>query len=568
MKYTALDIETVGLKPYGGTIWIVATNDGKKLNILSDHNGLAKIPAATKKLLASKDVCKVIHSSEFDVPYLELNADVEVNNIWDTRLAEIIILGVQVPRGNKNEKVNEKYSASLKYTLKRYGFPTLDKSVITDFIGRPKGIPFTPRQIKYAGDDVKYLLPLREAQEFLLKRDGLLEVALLEMLVAKRIATMRVRGIGFDSDVWHTIAVDNMEEFKNRMEKLPDGINWNSPKQVKEYFASRGVLIDSLSDVEKIQRDVNNSELANFIAARELHKSTTAYGLNWFHEGYIDADQRVRPNVSQIINSGRMAFSNPNLQQLPSAGRHRAAFVPAKGHVFVIGDFSGQEIGIMAAASGEKIWIDAMLRGDDIHALTASLLYADLWRKGKEKGCAFPAKCKCKVHHELRQHAKVLNFMLAYGGGAQNFSYSTGVSLKASKEIIFRYKRVIPKLTRWLAKNGDSALKTGVSYSADPYKRRRVLRGVEGWQIENQGKNNPIQSAGANMLKLAMASLPESLHIVLVVHDEIVLEVPKAEAKSAAKTLKMVMEKSANYITGIKGLIKVAPTIQNNLLKQ
>jgi DNA polymerase-1 len=452
--------------------------------------------------------------------------------------------------------------------LPRYGFKKPDKSITQQFIGRPKGIKFSKEEIDYVKGDVSDLLKVRAAQEYLLKRDELLDVALLEFATVYKMARMKTVGIGWSSTRWMSIANENEKEYASRMAKLPKVVaNWNSPKQVKDYFKSQGVYIGSFDDLQEAYAQSKNNTLKNFIEARELHKSITSYGKNWFTENFCDPDGRIRCDVQQIINTGRMSMMNPNLQQLPAKGKHRSAFVAGKGCKFVIGDFSGQEMGIMAAGAGENIWIDAMLRGDDIHALTASLLYAEQWKQATEKGCTFPKKCSCKGHKALREPTKILNFMLAYGGGPTKFAENTGCTFEEAKAIVKRYKRVVARLTMWLQNNAREALKTGVSFSADPYKRRRVLRGEEDWQIENQGKNNPIQAAGANMLKLAMISIPDQYEIVLVIHDEIILEVKNSEAGKAAKMLKKVMEDSATFITGIKGLIKVEPRIADDLTK-
>jgi len=245
--------------------------------------------------------------------------------------------------------------------------------------------------------------------------------------------------------------------------------------------------------------------------------------------------------------------------------QHRKAFIPTKGNVFWIGDFSGQEIGIMAAASEEKLWIDTMLRGDDVHSLTASLLYQQDWEDGYAKGCTFPKKCSCPKHRTPRERAKILNFMLAYGGGAPRFSKATGLPSLESKITIARYKRIIPNLSKYLERMGRNAQNTGESYSADPYRRRRVL---EGERMVTQGKNNPIQAAGANMLKLAAISIPDKYYCPLEIHDEIILDIPRAQGREACAMLKSVMEKSADYITGIKGLIRVKPRIAMNIMKE
>jgi len=344
--------------------------------------------------------------------------------------------------------------------------------------------------------------------------------------------------------------------------------NWNSEKQIKQYFRSIGIEIPTYKDLDKIYAASKNKTLGDFIAMQELQKSVTTYGENWLQEGYIKSDGRVHGDFNQIVNTGRYSSNNPNLQNLPAGGFFRAAFIPTKGNKFVIGDFSGQEMAIMAAASGEDIWINALLRGEDIHAITASLLFPHEWEAGFEKGCKFPKKCGCAVHAAKRKSTKVLNFMLAYGGGPQKFSEDTGTPMVEARITVNRYKKVVPKVSKWLEKNGIDALHTGISYSADPYRRRRVLFEPEEWQVINQGKNNPVQAAGANMLKLSMASLPEVYKIPVVIHDEIVLDVPNKDVKAAAKALQQVMEKSADYITGIKGLVKAEPRIADNLLKE
>lgn len=597
MKYIGIDIEAIGLKPFEGTIWMLSiTEVGKPPRLYHDCYGFKKLPAAEKKMLADDNICKIIHSSQYDSPYIELVLGVKIRNIWDSELCETVIQGLRISVKKKNVDPNSadgrllrRHGTALQYVLPRYGFPEPDKSTREGFIDRPLGKKFTAKEIKYAKDDTIYLPKIQKMQEAVMTRDGLLPVGRLENGVSERYHDMKVRGIGFDSDIWREVYEANSLEFKRRMAKLPKDVNnWNSPAQVKDFFRKKGIMIPSFDDLDKVYLASRNKTLGDFIATRELSKSVTAYGANWFEEDFIDSDGRIRCDVTQIINTGRNAMSKPNLQQLPGSGnndplrlkvlelvtgdkkkkpQHRRAFVPAPGNVFVIGDFSGQEIGVMAAASGEELWINALLRGDDVHGLTASIVDPADWRNAAERGCCFPKKCKCPGHQKLREPAKIQNFRLAYGGGVESFGeYMGWDSIRASK-YIGMHKRAIPTLTRYLYANGEEAKSTGIAYSADPYRRRIVLMGQESWQVRNQGMNYPIQSAGANMLKLAMMSLPWKFPIVLVIHDEIICEVPKAMAKETAMALKAVMEKAASYITSIKGLIRVEPKVQMNIMK-
>lgn len=576
MRYVAIDIETVGLRPFKGTIWMISVTEGKRTKVLHNCFGDTSYFKEIRKLLEDKLVTKIIHNAEFDAAYIELNTGIKVRNIWDTQLAETVIQGTQIARGSKDEKLRKLHGVSLYNTLQRYGFKPHDKAVRANFVNRPLGTAFTKEELKYAGDDTKHLIPLQQAQEYLLTRDKGLEVALLENKVVEVVANMKVKGLGVDVKKWNQIADSNTALYQKQLKKLPLLENWNSPKQVKAFFNSRGIQINSFDELEEISLASGDPVLKKFIALREMYSDATAYGRKWLLDdkgnSIVDSDGRIRTFWQQILNTGRFATSAPNILALPKAGLQRSAIVPAKGNLFVIGDYSGQEIGIIAAASKDHTWIDTLLRGESVHSLIASILFPVEWSKGKEKGCTFPKKCRCKAHQDLPGlpywKAKKLNFMLAYGGGPGKYSQITGVDDLTARVTVNKYKRAIPKINHYLETNAALALKHKVAYSADPYKRRIVLRGAEDWQIENQGKNYPIQSAGANMLKLAMISMPEQFPVVLPFHDELVLEVKRTEATKAAKVMKQIMEQSAAYITGIDQLIKVEPRINDNFSKQ
>lgn len=598
-----LDIETINLKPDKGTIWSLTLTFSKNFPhkkyagkdfIFSNPYGLKRkdIPNEVVSFIESGDYLVIIHSSEFDGPYLGLNLGIRIPYLWDSQLSEVVIQGIRVSK-EAPPNVHKAYSSKLLHVKPRYGFKAPNKDTRENFIDRKLGVPFSLSEKNYMVEDAEALPAIQQAQEYLLTRDGGLDVALLENKLAVRVIDMRIKGVGFDASFWRKNAEFNTNEYNKRIAKLPAMVeNWNSPAQVKAFFRKIGINIPSYKEIYKIYLRTRNKKLAEVIWAKELSKSVSTYGMNWFADGYIDSDGRVRPSIDQIVDTGRMSVSNPPLQQMPGVdiknqqkqrainliieqlglkGRlvpqHRRAFIPAKGCAFIAGDFGGQEMGIMAAASGEELWINAMLRGEDIHALTASLLYAREWPAATEKGCKFPFKCSCKGHKELREPTKILNFMLAYGGGPQKFAEDTGIDELTATMIVARYKRIIPKLTAWLEKNGRDGVNTGWSYSADPYKRKRRLHGEEEWMIKNQGKNTPVQAAGGNMIKLAMISIPLKWHIALVVHDEIILEVPIKEAKIAAKALKKIMEDSADYITGIKGLVRVEPRIAKSWMK-
>lgn len=588
MKYIGIDFETEDASKLfdpNFPVWSLAVNDGKKIHLFKNCNGLTKkeIPHWVVDMLEDPAVGVIAQNAQYDMLVALLVFGIWITNPWCTQNVETVINGYVPPAKKRSKKtgkveytpaelkVQQKYGIALKFILPRYGFKSPDKDITMNFVNRPKGLIFTKEETDYMADDVRDLIRLRFLQEAVLKRDGLLEVALLENKTTEKIVAMRYRGITVDQKKWRAIAKESEKDYARRLAKLPKVVsNWGSEKQVKSYFKSRGIIIEKYNQLEEVLAYTKDPVLKDFIYSQEIRKAVTTYGMSWFTDGFFKHDDKVHAGVWQIVDTGRMSMFEPNLQQLPKIGLHRSAFVASPGNIFGIGDFSGQEIGIMAAAADEKLWIDAMLRGDDVHSLTASILYEAEWDNGYKKGCKFPKKCSCPIHMERRDDTKTLNFMLAYGGGPQKFSMKTGLTMWESKVVIKKYKKIVPNIYAMLEKNGGEALDKGETYSADPYLRRRMLpyNPDKEWHTINQGKNSPIQMAGANMLKLAMISLPDSIPTVLVIHDEIITEPRIKDGIKNNKILKSVMEKSADYITGIKGLIKVEPRLSYNLAKQ
>jgi DNA polymerase I len=562
----AIDIETTGLYPIRGRskIFCCAVNDGKKITIYEDVEKL-------RKVLEDDKIQKVIHNAGFDSFWFKRLHGIDVRNIWDTRLMEQVLLGENLPKSEKSEEAKLELSTSLYYTLKRYKLATIKQTLTGDhFARKPINSPLTTQEKEYVKEDVQYLLKLQALQQIRLTRLDLTRVANLENSLVEEVVKMRDRGIGLDVDAWERIAAANERALNNLLKKLPSDVsNWNSPAQVKQYFTRRGIPVETLTGIEELKDIYNDKVLNTFIEMRKLVKSVTTYGISWLEDSIkgstYDEDYRVRADFEQILNTGRFSCSHPNLQQLPREGQHRAAFVPKKGNVFVIADFSGQELGIMASAAKEELWIKAILRGEDVHSLTASMLYPE-WNQVKEKGCTFPKKCKCSTHAALRHNAKTINFAIAYGAGPGKIGKSLKLSDREATNLLNKYKRVVPNLTRWLRTNADFSIKTRTSFSADPFRRRRTLRDPEDWMLANIGKNNPVQSAGANMIKLSMVSAPD-LPFVLTIHDELIIECKASEAKKFSTKLKGIMEKAADYCTGIPGLIKVEPIISKSLQK-
>ncbi|MFN5966962.1 MAG: DNA polymerase, partial [Pseudanabaena sp.] len=131
---------------------------------------------------------------------------------------------------------------------------------------------------------------------------------------------------------------------------------------------------------------------------------------------------RVHTDFNQTVTAtGRLSSSNPNLQNIPIrtafSRRIRAGFLPQEDWILMAADYSQIELRILAHLSQEPELMRAFNAGEDVHRVTAQLLLE-----------------KEEVNSEERRLAKIINYGVIYGMGAQKFSRDIGVPVKQAKQ--------------------------------------------------------------------------------------------------------------------------------------
>ncbi len=241
----------------------------------------------------------------------------------------------------------------------------------------------------------------------------------------------------------------------------------------------------------------------------------------------IDAKTgRVHTSYHQAVAvTGRLSSSDPNLQNIPirtTEGRRiRQAFVAPEGHVLLSADYSQIELRIMAHLSGDESLRRAFEEEGDIHRATA----AEVFEVPPDK-----------VTGDQRRAAKAINFGLIYGMSAFGLARQLGIERHAAQEYVGRYFGRYPGVRDYMDRTRASARELGyvetVSgrrlYLPDIRSRDRNLQQY----AERSAINAPMQGTAADIIKRAMirvqAWLAESrarAHLVMQVHDELVLEV-------------------------------------------
>jgi DNA polymerase-1 len=252
---------------------------------------------------------------------------------------------------------------------------------------------------------------------------------------------------------------------------------------------------------------------------------------------------RIHTSFNQLVAAtGRLSSSNPNLQNIPirsELGRRiRQAFIPDDGWRLVAADYSQIELRILAHFSEEPALVDAFLRGEDIHTRTAAQILGGT---------------PDAVTAEMRRLAKVVNFGILYGLSGFGLSQAVSIGRAEAQKFIDDYFASHPRVRAYIdrvvaegrAQGYVTTLLGRRRYLPELHARNPVARGA----AERMAANAPIQGTASDIIKLAMVRLAAALaarglrsRMLLQVHDELLLEVPDAEAATVRALLPEIME--------------------------
>ena len=540
-----VDIEGTGLDPYVDKLLLVQVGTAEKSYIFDAQRmslfGLEPLIA----LLENPKIIKLMHNGKFDYGFIKLQVGAKVANIYDTMLAEgILTAGI-------------KHLQSLAALSEQYLETRLNKSVRKSF--EELKYQITEDQLKYSALDTLVLFPIFDQQFKRLKEENLVNIAKLEFAVTVVVAEMELKGIYIDVDMWRKI-IDELRkkrvgfalQFQDAIRPLYEAtqvdlfgvnsevINMNSQPQLMDLFNNKlGVIVPSTGDeilvgvdhpVAKILRDY-----------RAYEKLISAFGESLLAK-VNKKTGRLHPDFMQLgTATGRFACANPNLQQIPRNSEEapfRKCFKPAAGYKLVVTDYSSMEMRILASLSKDKMLVDTIRDGYDIHSRTASLMW----------GLEYSADFK-KKYPEQRQAAKIINFGLVYGMGPGGLARQIGKSMDEARELMDVYFRSYPDIKKWLNRAGDDAVRRGWSVTpagrkrwyhmpetTDPDYKRKIS------QIQREAKNHPIQGTNADVTKYALVFMQDRLKkegvdgfVTHTVHDEVVCEVREDQAEDWAK---------------------------------
>jgi DNA polymerase I-like protein with 3'-5' exonuclease and polymerase domains len=302
--------------------------------------------------------------------------------------------------------------------------------------------------------------------------------------------------------------------------------------------------------------------------------------------------------------SGRYASRNPNMQNCPRikdedsglstlvlkyANKIREGFVSPPGYSLVNADFSALEMVCFAAACGDPKLIDVFVKGEDLYSSIAINVFGEDNYSADPKAKNFLKKMK----PELRNLSKIFTLSTVYGASTIRTAQLMNIEKEKAEEIVEDYLDTYPDLKRYMDKCDYEAKTKG--YVKTRFGRVRHLpeakrlhsthgnqllnifwakkRGLKEARSKlrnllNNAKNFPIQGLAAHVVNRAMIATQamfkkEGLdaHIILQVHDELMVVARDDHAKRAAEILQFCMENT----TKLEAPLKAEPLIAKNM---
>jgi DNA polymerase-1 len=552
-----------------------------------------------REILEDKNITKIFHNAKFDYKFIKKWSDITCEGVYDTFLSEVII------------SCGKNSGYGLKDLCSRYLNVELNKDVRNQFIGLT-GQPFRADQIVYGAKDVEYLCKIKELQQPIIDQYKLQNVIDLENQAVLALADIEYNGLDLDTEAWKEIEkfnsakadslLFNLDQELTEDTRLQDfickyiqtdmfteidelrkvNVKWTSPKQVLEVFQTLIPKLDNVNSKAMYKYKYKFPIINTYIKYKEAMKLCTSYGDAFFKN--LKSDNKIHTNFHQILDTGRVSSSKPNMQQIPADNVYRNCFTAPDGWSFVSADYSSQELNVIAFGSQDPVWIKALQKGQDLHSTCAELVYGDQWLTSGEDDCAYlvnKEKCDCPSHKKLRTNVKTINFGLAYGMGPNKLADTLNIELEAAKTLIEKYFEAFPSIKGFLDKLGNFGKKYGYIKTFPPYNRKRWFTNwypkiwdnksasMELGSIERASKNTPIQGASADMTKKALILMRNHIkefdipvQLVMTVHDQIDTICRDDYLDKWTVNMKELMEDAALEIV-TNGLLKAEVTVSN-----
>lgn len=513
-----------------------------------------------KPLFFGNDALKFGHNIKFDLESIaKYYGDVVPDGpFWDTQITDFLL--------DENKRVYNLGDVVFRTFGVRYD-KSLSKAVET--------FPFEEAAF-YCHNDAHYTYLLGRHQKPLVAKENITKVHNLEMDLIEALCYMEIAGAPADIDAIEAADKDldrSLKEYTKQLYRIV-GHEWNfdsAPQRVAVFYGPKKSGGQALKvrkktpsgapscDSDALEAHAGNDLVDTYLEYKEIDKISSTYVKAYLGNGegkakdksknnappYNRETGRIHANFKQHgAKTGRFSCSAPNLQNIPRPDTElgkkiRGFFIAPPGETLIVADWSQIEYRILAKYSGDARLIQTFLDGVDFHLYVASLLL------GK------PMDQVTKVERTVMKNC---NFATVYGAGPAQVASMSGVSIDLVEDFMATHRRMLPKVYRF----NDEVIRRCRSRKPVPYVttitgRKRRLPEINwrgNWSAssyaERQAVNTVIQGSAADLMKIAIVrlhhALPEDMHLLLTVHDELVMSVPDERVEDGLAVMREAME--------------------------
>jgi len=611
----SLDFETTGLDPYTSKILLMSLYEPiHDIAYVLDFTALPiELLKQLKPILESKRVIKIGHNLTFEWKQLYHAARIEMVHMHDVMICDrMLFAGLRYKHDLKtiiarrlhitvDKEIRKTFigTTDTVFTKEQLEYSAMD-SVYPVAIYKQQLIDIQEKQLDRIYALEMSILPITALMEYTgvyINRSMLEEMvapfehfvrladkALQDLFIAHGAAEI----ILFTKDGYSCLNSGSSEqvgealarlgiEVKNSAGKISLGSKlvqrWDminnkkkGTKRYKDFDIDYHELIDDeeVADALDLYLGLENPFLRAYTFLNGARKllSTYVYGI-------LEAINPVTKRVHPYFNSygaeatGRYSSNSPNFQNLPNDKKLkilglglyslRKCLEAAKGRKFIISDYSGIELLILAVLADDDKLLEMILRGDIHTTVTIEVLgYDKITLENKKKD----------PHKLWRDGAKTLSYAIAYGTTGRNVAETLNIMLASQgfkidsvigDSYIEKWFRLFPKTAAFLKSMADHVEKKG--FVTDVWGRRRhwdISTFANKWKrlaARREGQNMPIQSSSATMTKRALALIWDKLNrkkarVIICVHDEIVIESTDDYLETAKQIVKECMEQA------------------------
>ncbi|MFG1425572.1 DNA polymerase I [Roseixanthobacter glucoisosaccharinicivorans] len=566
--YVAFDTETTSVDPQAADLVGVslALSPNEACYIPLAHRGAGdglfeegllpgQIPfqealAVLKPMLQDRGTMKIAHNAKYDVALLARHG-IEVAPFDCT-----MCMSYALDAGKGNHGMDD-------LSVRHLGHTPI---AFTEVAGKGKGqVTFDRVALEpataYAAEDADVTLRLWRVFKPRLVADGMSTVyETLERPLIPVLVRMEGRGIAIDRPILGRLS----SEFAQGAARIEDEIaeilggerlNIGSPKQIGDVLFGRlglpgatktptGAWSTKANVLEELA-EAGHTLPQKILDWRQLAKLRSTY--TDALPNYVNArTKRVHTSYAlAATTTGRLSSSEPNLQNIPirteEGRRIRRAFVAEPGRLLVSADYSQIELRLLAEIADIPRLREAFQEGLDIHAMTASEMFG------------VPVE---GMPAEVRRRAKAINFGIIYGISAFGLANQLGIGREEAGLYIRRYFERFPGIRAYMDETKTFCREHG--YVETLFGRRCHYPDIAASNPsirafnERAAINARLQGTAADIIRRAMVRMEPALkaadlsaQMLLQVHDELVFEVPEAEAQATLPVVKHVMEQAA-----------------------